>query len=226
VIVARKTLVGLVIVGALALGAGNAFAVTEAITTPTECCLYSKAAFTIDAGQVATFNNANSSSHDVTSNDKGPDGAELFASPTISGNSQTPVNGTQYLAPGSYAFFCTVHPDMVATLQVGAGTPVARPEVTIKVLSKKVDEVASSGKLKLKLTAVSQADDVALVVRKGAKKIASQQNLDLAAGTSRTLKLKLTNAAKNALDGVNSAKVKVTGTLPFGFPADASKKLK
>ena len=221
----RRAIVGLLVAGASAFGAAAALGATEAITVAPDCCVYSKAAFTIDAGQVATFSNLGGASHDVTATTNGPDGEKLFASPTIAGGGQAPVDGTQYLEPGSYAFFCTVHPDMTATLQVGAGTPVARPEVALKVLSSKIDKVVSSRTLKVKATAVGASNGVVLEAKKGTRKIGSKKNVNLAAGSSQTVKLKLTNAGKNALKKLGSAKVSVSAEVPFGSPASAKRKL-
>jgi hypothetical protein len=162
----------------------------------------------------------------VTATVNGPDGGKLFASPTLAAGNQAPVNGVQYLDPGSYAFFCTVHPDMTGTLVVTpTGTPVARPQIALKVLSKKIEKVVSSATLKVKVSAATESDDVVLVAKKGARKVASKRNVDLAAGSSQTVKLHLTGAGKHALKGHRSATVKVTGTVPFGSPASAKRKL-
>ena len=182
--------------------------------------------FQLDPGQVASFQNISSSQHDVTATGKGPDGEALFVSETIF-TGTTPVNGTQYLSSGSYQFFCTIHPEMRSDLVVGsAGTPVARPDVELKVLSTKLDKVLSSGKLKVKVTAPTLSSDIALSAQKGARKLGSKGNLDLTAGSSRTVKLKLTAAGENVLEDLNSAKVKVTGSVPFGAPDTAKRKLK
>jgi hypothetical protein len=63
--------------------------------------------------------------HNVTASDKGPDGKPLFASETIPNGQESPVTGSRALASGSYAFICTIHPFMQATLNVtDTGTPV------------------------------------------------------------------------------------------------------
>jgi plastocyanin len=226
VIGARRAIIAVLVAGGSAFGAASALGVTETISSSPQCCTYSKPTFTIDAGQVANFSNPDSASHNVTATVKGPDGEDLFASPTVGQAGQTQVNGTQYLAPGSYAFFCTVHPDMTATLAVAGGTPVPRPQIAIKVLSKKIDKVVSSGTLKVKVSAPSESDDVVLEAVKGSRKIGSKKNIDLAAGSSQNIKLHLTSTGKQALNGLGSAKVKVTGEMPFGSPATAKRKLR
>jgi plastocyanin len=218
--------VGLAAIGATALGTVHAFGATETITSSLGCCTFAKASFSLDPGQVATFQNSGGVSHNVVASGNGPDGAALFGSDTID-SGQVPVKGTQYLASGSYPFVCTIHPGMEAVLAVTAnGTPVARPDIEVKVLSSKLEKVISSGKLKVKVTATTASDDVGLVARKGARKLGSKPNIDLAAGSSRSVKLSLTGAGKNALEDLESAKVKVTGTVPFGSPDSGKRKLR
>jgi plastocyanin len=224
----RKAILGLAVIGAAALGAPHALGAAETITSSPACCTFSKGTFTTGQGEVASFQNVNSgTSHNVTASGNGPDGQSLFRSATIT-SGQAPVDGTQYLAAGTYHFICTIHgSSMSADLVVtGSGTPLARPDIAVKVLSRKLDRVVSRGKLKVKVTASTESSDVALTARKGARKLGSKHKIDLAAGTSRKLKLPLTLAAKNALEGLGSAKVKVTGTVPFGSPATAKRKLR
>ena len=222
----RKAIVGLAVTGAAAFGAAHALGVTETITTLPTCCTFTKPTFTIDPGQVATFQNNDGSSHNVYASDKGPDGAVLFSSKTTT-SGQTPVNGTQYLGTGTYTFVCTVHLDMTANLVVtGNGSPVARPGVVLTVVSKKLDQVLSSGKLKVKVSSSAASSDVVLTAQKGAKKLGSKGNINVAAGASPTVKLPLTHSGKNALKNVGSAKVKVSAAVPFGSPATAKRKLR
>lgn len=221
----RKAIVGLAVTGAAAFGAAHALGVTETITTSPACCTFAQPTFTLDPGQVATFQNNDGVSHNVFASGDGPDGAVLFSSDTTT-SGQVPVNGTQYLGTGSYPFVCTVHPEMVAQLAVTAnGTPVARPDIEVKVLSSKLGKVVSSGKLKVKVSASAVSSDVVLTARKGARKLGSKGNIDLAAGASVTVKVPLTQSGKNALKDLESAKVKVSGAVPFGSPDTAKRKL-
>jgi plastocyanin len=223
----RKTIGGLVAVLLATVGVGQAIGATEQIAASPTCCQFSKANFTIDAGQVANFSNTGDTSHDVTAQTDGPDGQKLFESETITAGKNSPVVGTQYLTPGSYPFFCSIHPEMVAQLTVGAGAPVARPAVKLKVTSKKVDKVASSGKLLVKVTAQAASQSVVVTAKKGSLKLGKASTVaDLAAGASQTLKFKLSGSQKNKLDGLNSAKIKVSATVPFGTPAKTSRTLK
>ncbi|MEK6250682.1 MAG: plastocyanin/azurin family copper-binding protein [Actinomycetota bacterium] len=222
----RKAIVGLAVTGAAAFGAAHALGVTQTITTTPACCTFSQPTFTIDPGQVATFQDLDGVSHNVTASGNGPDGEVLFSSDTIT-SGQAPVNGTQYLGTGSYPFVCTVHPGMAANLVVtGNGSPVARPGVVLTVVSKKLDRVLASGKLKVKVSSSAVSSDVVLTARKGAKKLGSKGNIDVAAGASPTVKLPLTQSGKNALKDLGSAKVKVSSAVPFGSPSTAKRKLR
>src|SRR5256885_12523350 len=81
---------------------------------------------TMSQGENLTFQNLDLQSHDVTASDKGPDGKPLFASPTIGFGQTAKVEGAQNVKPGTYKFYCTVHPFMTATLTVtGSGSPAA-----------------------------------------------------------------------------------------------------
>lgn len=76
--------------------------------------------------------------HNVTAKDNNPDGTPLFASATIGNGDVAPVVGADKLGPGTYGFFCTIHPlQMNGTLNV-SGDPVARDTVR-PTLSARVD---------------------------------------------------------------------------------------
>ena len=101
----------LAVIGVAAFGAGQAIGASEPITTSTTCCSYGKASFTIDQGTVATFDNLDTSvtQHDVTAVKSGKGGAPLFRSATI-GAGQTPIDGTNSLAPGRGSWACSRWP--------------------------------------------------------------------------------------------------------------------
>jgi plastocyanin len=221
----RRVTVAMFVVGATAFGAGQALGASEPITTTTMCCSYGKAAFTIDRGATATFQNQDpgTSPHDVFSVDRGAQGKPLFSSAQINVG-QTPVNGTDSLAPGTYRFFCTVHPSQMSGQLVV--TPSASPTVAVTILSRKLGPVASSGKLKIKLRGLLASKDVSLTARKGTRKLGSTRVTHLAAGASRTVKLPLSRSGKNLLKGRGSAKVKVTATPPGDQPASTSRRLR
>jgi plastocyanin len=223
---ARRGILGLAAVATIAIGAGQALGASEPITASPQSfcppnCIFSKPTFTIDQGTVATFQNMDTITHNVS-------GPGFQSSPLNVGPGQSaPVQGTQFLDPGTYQFVCTLHTGMSASLVVSSsGTPVARPKVKLKILSSKLDKVVSSRRLKVKVTAVTASNNVSLTAKKGAKKLGSKANIDLAAGASRTVKLRLTGAGRNALDGLKSAKVKVTAKVPNGSPVSATRTLR
>jgi plastocyanin len=221
-----RAIVALALVSAAAFGASQALGASEPITTSTTCCSYGKASYTIDRGATATFQNQDpgSSPHDVTAFDTGGAKNEpLFRSAQIN-LGQTPVNGTDSLAPGTYRFFCTVHPTQMSGQLVV--TPSASPTVAVSVLSRKVGQVASSGKLKVKLRGLLASNSVPLTARAGKKKLGSTRVTSLGAGTSRTVKLPLSRSGKNFLSGRRSATVKVTATPPGDQPSTATQRLR
>jgi plastocyanin len=211
----------------LAIGVNLAWGAAP-ITSSSVCCTFTAPTFSIDQGEVASFQNGTigGAPHNVTASKSGPDGRPQFFSNTISSGS-TPVNGTQYLTSGTYQFVCTIHPGMDAALVVsGNGTPVARPKVSLKVVSSKLKKVANSGKLKVKVTAATASNGVVLSAKKGSKTLTRASKLSLAAGASKTVSLGLTTNGRKLLKGSKKAAVKVTGTVDFGSSASAKRTLK
>ena len=182
--------------------------------------VYNPTTYTHDGGTVATMTWAGGTgSHDVTATQNGSDGQPLFRSATIASGA-TPVNGTQFLPAASYPFFCTVHgASMSGTLTV-TGSPLPRPTVEIKILSKSLDKVASSGKLKVQTT--TTGSNAKLTAKLGAKTIAPEASVP----GNGTTQLKLSKSGRKALAGKTTAKVAVTGTVDFGTPSTVKRKLK
>jgi hypothetical protein len=73
---------------------------------------------------------------------------------------------------------------------------------------------------------VTASKGVSLTVSKGARRIASAKNLNLAQGASRTLRLALTGAGRSALKKGNAVGVSAQGTVPFGKPDSAHRTLR
>jgi len=216
----------LAVVAVAAAAAATALAAGETIEASVGSDTFTKQNFNIDQGTVATFSNPAGTDHNVNASGNGPDGKDLFRAKTIASGT-TPVNGTQYLSQGKYHFVCTIHFGMEADLTVsGNGTPVARPDIEVKLLSRKLGKVVASRRIKVEVSARTQSDDVDLLVRKGSRKLGSKQGIDLAAGAERTLKLHLTSAGRNAIDDLGKAKVKLTGSVPFGAPDSAKRTLR
>jgi plastocyanin len=178
---------------------------------------FDAAAYSHDGGTVAQLT-VTGSNHNATASANGPDGKALFRSNTITGGT-TPVNGTQYLSAGSYPFICTIHPNMQATLNV-TGTGLPRPTVGLAITSRKLSKVLKKGKLAVKATTTG-GPEVALRAALGKRPLAAGT---LPAGRTTTA-LKLTKAGRQALAGKEKATVKVTGTIDFGAPDVAKRKL-
>jgi plastocyanin len=94
---------------------------------------------TIAPGERLTFHSSDViAPHNVTARDNGDDGLPLFSSATIGGGDTTPVNGTDKLGPGTYAFYCTIHPTLMNGTLTVSGDAVA-PDTTAPVVSARVD---------------------------------------------------------------------------------------
>ncbi len=82
---------------------------------------------TINQGEKVSFTNLDTVEHNVTAQQKAPDGKPLFASaPTATGSSE-PVAGTEYLKTGTYQYFCSIHPWMTGTITVTSNGSPAQP---------------------------------------------------------------------------------------------------
>jgi len=174
---------------------------------------------TIDQGEKVTLQNMDLAGHDVTSNESGDDGRPLFRSELISPGASGPVVGTEYLVTGTYPFFCSVHPGMEATLEVtSAGTPVPRPQpgVAVKVVSKDLQRVVESGKLKLGIRSAKASLTVGARAKSGKRSIAlGSKKLKWDGGKGR-VKLKLSDAARKALAKRKKATLIATATADHG----------
>jgi plastocyanin len=215
-------MVGVAATVATLVAAVPAFAVTIGSTGSNT---FDQASYSTGEGVLSQFQWSGGGPHNVTANQNGPDGKRLFRSATISSGT-TPIDGTQYLPQGSYGFTCTVHPDtMQANLVVSAsGTPVARPDIEVKILSRDLDKVQNKDKLAVKIRAVTESEDASLVARLGKRFLGRKAGIDLAAGQVRKLRLKIGKKGRAALEDRNKAKVKLKGTVPFGSP-DAFKRV-
>jgi hypothetical protein len=134
------------------------------------------------------------------------------------------VAGTEYLTPGSYPFVCTIHVGMAGTLLVSGDGALPRPSVSVAIASSKLAKVRK-GRLKVSVTAATASSDVSLIARVGRRTLPPVPDVDLAAGQTRKLTLKLTNAAKKDLKDVEKAKVTLSASVPFGAPATAKRTL-
>jgi hypothetical protein len=226
----RRVLLAAAVVATLAIGVTQAFGTGVRPTEASDDVFDSPGA--IDEGFTAVLVNNGNNTHNVTADDKGPDGKPLFRTGNVAGGAMREIDGTQYLSAGSYDFYCSIHPStMQDTLPVsdGLGTdPEPRPEISLKLKSKKLAKVVKSGKLKVKVQSEgpTAAQDISLKAKKGKKGITKSKKVNLAAGASKNVKLKLSDKGAGKLADLDSAKVKVQGTVAFGFGDKASKKLK
>jgi plastocyanin len=158
-------------------------------------------------------------------------GERLFSSDTIS-TGTTPVDGTQYLAPGTYPFICTIHPSQMAAELVvredgtpppDDGTPPPDGGAPLTL-----DMAAKTQELKKKLRFTATANVASTLVAEGKKiKDATEQ---LAANQRTKVKAKLKRKARNPLEQKLEEKgragVKVTGTATTQSGAEATDTVK
>jgi plastocyanin len=205
-------------VAALALAAPAASADQEIDAGPGT--QYITTSVTMNQGERLTFRNLDTTGHDVTSRLAGPDGKPLFKTPVIGTGSSAFVVGSQYLKTGSYDFYCSVHPFMTGTLKVtAAGKPAPRPPrsdtrapgVAVEIVSAKLGEVASSGKLQVSL----HTDEAATVGVSGSARV-GESTFKLAKVTRKVhgnrpvrLALTLTTKAREALKHASKARFSV-----------------
>ena len=218
--------------GTVLVAAGLALAADDTVTASNSRNSYTGMSNSpsIPGGGTLDFRNTSSfTTHSVTANLRGPDGRSLFDSGLFAGGhggTTRAVKGVQYLQPGDYKFHCTTHPfSMTGTLHVGGGSPVARPDIGVSILSSRIAKVRRTKQLKVKVDATTKSNNVALVAKKGSKKLARKANVDVGAGDSKSISMRLTKKGKRALKGRNRATVKLRGTVPFGAPAGAKRTL-
>jgi plastocyanin len=218
----RRTWLAAGIAAAALLFAGGVALAASATIVGTGGDVYSPTDYSADQGEVSQLQ-VTGSNHNVTARQAGPDGKALFRSATVTGGT-TPVSGTQYLATGDYSFFCTIHPTtMNGTLHVtGAGTPVPRPQASLKLKRKSLAKSVKKGVL-VSVNASARIDDATLTAKLG-KVTIGKVTVSLAAGSQAKL-IKLSKAGRAKLAGRDTAKVTVTGEIPFGSPASAKGRL-
>ena len=189
-----------------------------------------KSTYQADQGEIANFVNPSSAeegSHNVIAKDK-LGGKPLFRSRTVGRGKTVPIEGMQYLPAGTYKFICSIHPDSMKGSFVisNKGTPVARPKIKVSIPAQTLNKVRGSGKLKVKVNAVTKSTGISIQARKGIKVIGKMSGLTLPAGATRTVKVALTARGRKALQGVGSAAVSATGSVPFGLPAAGRRTLR
>ena len=212
-------------VAALFAAAGISLAANDQIVATDNS--YNLVNYSSDQGVVVSFKNAGpSNSHNVTASIQGPDGSALFRSGTISPGTTTGVQGTQYLTAGTYPFMCTIHPTtMSGNLVVsGNGTPQPRPQISLKLTSRKIGKVTKKGKLQVEVNSSAKADGVSIEAKLG-KTSLGKGTFSVDAGLQAEV-VKLSKSGKSKLAKKSKATILLNGTIPFGSPASAKGKLK
>ena len=213
------------VVGATSLlGVGIALAADTIMASDNN---FGPAPYNTEQGAVVPFQNSGFSQHNVTATATGPDGKALFRSPTTSGGASSSVQGTQYLSAGDYSFFCTIHgPTMSGVLRVAnSGTPQARPNATLTLVSKKISKVVKKAKLLVGVNMTAPVDGASLVASLGKATLGRGNSLSLRGG-QQTVAIRLGKAAKNKLAKTSKASVTLSADIPFGSPASGKGKLK
>lgn len=197
--------------GAFVLGAPAGAQADQTLTAQT-AFKFSPAMVTLMPGERLTFANDDSVSpgpHNVTADQDGPDGKPLFASATIAKGKTSEVAGVAGLAPGTYAFHCTVHPFMKGAIEVSsAPAPAApaadttAPQVSARIASGSVRSVRHARAIAVRLATDGRAAlRIALTARSGGHRItiarASRQSPDAAGRSSYVVPL--TKAGRSAL---------------------------
>ncbi|HMT05612.1 MAG: hypothetical protein KDB48_07525 [Solirubrobacterales bacterium] len=202
---------------------------TTIVADPT-CCLFQPGPLIQGLGETAQFRNAAEvTPHDVTSTEAGPDGNPLFFSEPIVGGEVTPVAGTEYLAAGSYPFFCNLHGTSMSgelVIDGSSGKAKPRPSLRAKLENQKLKTIRKRGSLKVKVTAVTAVTGATVTASKGKTKLGSKEKISLGAGKSATYSLRLTNAGRKAIRNGKSVSITIRALAPFGKPASAIRKVK
>jgi plastocyanin len=223
---AGLALAGVAVLAAIAAPAAMAAPASIQAGTPSPPApdpnVFNPTSYLHDGGTVATMTYVAGGSHNVTATVPGPDSKPLFRSDTV-GAGTVPVAGTQYLAIGSYAFFCSVHIGMNGTLNVNTGVPQPRPTALAKGgKGAKLAAVAKKGKLPVKFT-VFNGGQATVAVLLGKKQIGATKNPVTKSGT---VQVPLTAKGKAALAKKKKATLKLNTSLDFGSPSTAKVTLK
>lgn len=210
------------------LSVGTANAGTTIVASPVNYT-FEPGPYVQDLGEVATFDNSLSPAyHDVTTDDKGPDGARLFGSAMIPGGETTVVEGTQYLKAGTYPFYCSLHGsgmrgDLIVDGSKGEAVP--RPLVRVSFVKQKLKRVRKAG-VRVKLKAVTASKPVTVTASKGKTVLGTKRKLVFKAGQTRTLTIPLTGKGRKAIRKGKVVKITLRTSVPFGKPSSATRKVR
>jgi plastocyanin len=212
------------------LAAASPAGAADTIRADVDCCTFAPGPYFQDLGEIPLFENPpGANPHNVTSTATGPDGDALFRSQTIGADDTSPVEGTQYLEAGTYPFYCTLHGASMSgdlVIEDGKGAVVPRPSVKVAIPSQRLKKVRRSGKVKVKVRAITASNGVRVKVKRGKKVIASASVSSLNAGASRVLKLKINRKGRKAIRNGRKVGLSAKATVAFGKPSQAKRSLR
>jgi len=112
---------------------------------------------------------------------------------------------------------------MQATLHVtNAGTPVARPDITVTIKTTRIHKAWKRRGIRVQVDAATKSQNVAIRIefKTTGKTAGVKQGIDLSAGQSKTVFVRLNGRAVLKLKIADShheeRKIKATGTVRFG----------
>jgi plastocyanin len=200
----------------------------DTIKADLDCCTFAPGPYFQDLGEIPTFENpvGADAPHNVASTVRGPDGGSLFRSQTIGAGSTSPVRGTQYLDGGTYPFFCTLHGlSMSGELVVEGdkGMVVPRPAIRVTIPSQRLKAVRRSGTIKVSVRALTESAGVSLSAKRGNRSLGSVSGVQMSAGATKTVRLRLTRAGRTAVSKGRKVAISVKGSVAFGSPSSAKR---
>ena len=216
------------VVAAFFVLAGTAYAGAVIQTDPVEYT-FLPGPYVQGLGETATLDNSVSENwHDVVATKKGPDGKPLFSTPLARGGETKVVQGTQYLAAGTYHFICSFHGAGMSgdlTIDGSSGSASPRPSVKLTFPAQSLKQVRKSG-VKVKIKATTASKKVKVTAKAGKVTLGTSRALDFTAGQSKTVNLPLTKAGRKAIARPKSVQIKLSAAVPYGKSASASRKVK
>lgn len=181
---------------------------------------------TIEPGEAVTFANLDPLlPHNVTARDGAPEGTPLFGSATIGGGGEVPVDGADALEPGSYAFYCTIHPAQMRGMLIVSGAG-AEPDTTPPALQARIGSSSLRTLRRRKALRATLTSDEAVTGIATARALGTtlaSRVVSLGPG-AKAVTLKLTAKGRRALRGRSRASITLTFSAEdeFGNPATAS----
>jgi plastocyanin len=176
---------------------------------------FSALSYSIDQGDSVVFSNTDGQRHNVKSTSLF-EGDFLFGTSTVQPGSSGPVEGVEFLATGSYPFFCAFHPGMEASLIVGpGGSPLERPRVSTRILTYRKRFLVRKGYLRIELTSAVSVPSLSLRVVRASRELA-EVSADLTANTARVIEVRLPASFRRRLASMKVVRIGIRGSVPYG----------